>query len=144
MDNRKPVPKLYIVNIMITSLDGQSNLFMFVCIATGEQDAFNRGVEVIRTTLPELYQIGIRGRGFELAAVQALSYPQIQELFKVATQPPKRDIQIKFVQETASQTQTEKDLLIKQIIETRDTALLNANRENLTEYELAYIQDTIK
>lgn len=143
MDNRKPVPKLYIVNIMITSLDGQSNLFMFVCIATGDQEAFNRGVEVIRTTLPELYKIGVQGRGFELAAVQSLSYPQIHELFKVAIEPPKREIKIQFVPE-ATKIQNEKDLLIKQIIETRDTALLNANRDNLTEYELAYIQDTIK
>lgn len=143
LSNQKPVPRFFVMNLVATDNNGQVHLYLFTTVAMSQQDAFARGLETMRKTIPELYQLGQSGTGFEVASVQEITQSTLQKMFTQANRPAQR-LNLVVAEPTKEEVQDEKNKLIKQIIESRDTALLEANRTKLTEYEIAYIQDTIR
>ena len=149
LNNQKPTPKFYMLNIATTDSRAMEHIFNFACVAMSEQEAFRRALNTMKEVIPQLWEIGQSGSGFEIMSSEALSENQITKAFNAyktenfSLPVPKQEITIKFVPIT-EKPQDSKNQLIKQIIETRDRALLEANRGNLTDYEISYIEDTIK
>lgn len=141
LSNQKPRAKLYMMNLTATDTDGQTHLFFHSGIAMSKQDAFLRAMATMKHDIPELYALGQAGSGFKIAMIQEMSWNDIQRNFKNFITP--QQIQFKVVEQTKEEKLSEKNQLIKTIIETRDRALLEASKDKLNEYEISYINDTI-
>lgn len=142
LDNQKIVPKFYSLNLVAVDQNQCRHLFLFTTAAFSKDEAVGKGLENMRRTNPELFNLGMQCGGFELVCYQELTAGQIDLMFK-KTMNPLPPLDIKVAVGPQDEAREEKNRLIKQIIETRDNGLLEANRGRLTEYEMAYIKDTL-
>lgn len=147
LDNKKPEPKFYACNLIATDYTGERHIYLFTTIAMSQQDAFMKGLDTMRRQIPELYELGQTGTGFSILGCQELTWRQMQRNFLLAIEPrPTQNIQFVVAEEPVEEPEepSEKNKLIQKIIETRDTELLEQSKDQLTDYEIAYITDTIK
>lgn len=143
LDNKKPEPKFYIMNLVATDSEGEKHIYLFTTVAMSRQDAFLNGIANMKRQLPELYTKGQTGTGFDIMGCQELTWRQVQRNFLLAIEPkPKQNIQ--FVVADGRDDSSEKNKLIQKIIETRGQALLEQSKEKLNDWEILYITDAIK
>ncbi len=142
-EKQEQIPSFWTLNIVTKTVDN-AHLFMFACVAMTEREAYEKAVANMRNVAPELYNLGIQGRGFEIVSVQKCTFSQIKESFEVYMRKLPGIHFVVVESPPQDESQSEKDIMIKRIIETRDLALLEENRENFTEHEIAYIHDIIK